>query len=97
MSLLNVIIPIQINSGCGGDIDWCKFIILTSLTFLLVIFPLLIYCVRVYVKHKREYPMSSFYWQTECCLAALSILCYMAINFVFLLLWLTEVIYEKIC
>lgn len=58
-------LPIPINTGGSLVVDW-KFLLLGMLvTFVFIIVPCLIYFIRSYLKHKREYPMLYFDWQSD--------------------------------
>lgn len=58
------LIPIPINTGGSSDVDWKFFLLGMLVTFVFVIVPCLIYFIRSYLKHKREYPMLYFDWQS---------------------------------
>jgi hypothetical protein len=95
MSILNflTIIPIPIHSnGNGGTIVWGKVVILMIVSFCVVVLPFLIYIIKEYIKHKREYPMLSFDFANYP-LSTVILGVYIVLIGVIFICWMTNFIY----
>lgn len=89
------LIPIPINTGGSSDVNWKFFLLGMLVTFVFVIVPCLIYFIRSYLKHKREYPMFNFDWQSD--LHPLPVIItgiYIGIAVVFGIMGITELLYN---
>ena len=58
-------IPVSMGTGGGSGLDWKLLFLAMLVTFVFIIVPCLIYIIRSYLKHKREYPMLYFDWESD--------------------------------
>lgn len=87
------IIPIPIHSnGNGGTIVWGKVVILMIVSFCVVVLPFVIYIIKEYIKHKREYPMLRFGYE-DYPISVIIISVYITSSITVFIGWMTNFIY----
>lgn len=87
-------IPVSMGTGGGSGLDWKLLFLAMLVTFVFIIVPCLIYIIRSYLKHMREYPMLHFDWQYEHPIPVIIIGIYIGLAVIFIIMNITTWLYN---